>query len=227
MHLHSAIAILSCAGLVVWPLVSSGDAAGPAGIAAAKATPAEKFAALPCVEAKTCGVTRTLDLPKCTGVKIEETQASKVPDSSESDHDCRRRSFWLSRATSTPPVLLAEDCVAQIGADSLGTAKLEVEKCDLRFRYLQYLYDDNCMIREVGIHLDSLRLFGQAESIGVIRKGECKTTKRRAIRLQPGKGTVESPMVALDGPTVQEIHERERSLKRGSARAKPDDRVQP
>jgi hypothetical protein len=222
MHLHSTVAILSCAGLVAGPLASAGDAAEPAGIATAKAT-----LALPCIESKTCSVTRTWDLPKCAGMKIEETQASRIPDSPGNDDDCQRRSFWLSRATSTSPVLLAEDCVDQTGADSLGTAKVEVEKCDLRFRYLQYLYDDNCMIRDVGIHLNSLALFGETESVGVMRKGECRSTKRRAIHLPPGKGVVGAPLVALDGPTAQEVRERERILKQGSTRAKPDDRVHP
>jgi hypothetical protein len=88
-----------------------------------------------------------------------------------------------------------------MGAATTGASTIEIKKCDILFKYMEHTYDDGCLVREVGIHLDTLKVFKQTERDGVVRKDECKsrTARRRTIRLPRGKGAAESPLIELDG----------------------------
>ncbi len=155
----------------------------------------------PCVRAGTCRITHTGSVPTCTGMKIVDTMSTTGPTAPDGDPQCAGRSYWLVRGADASPVLLAEDCVTQMGAATTGTSTIEIKKCDVLFKYMEYTYDDGCFIREVGIHLDTLKVFRETEHDGVVRKNECKsrTTKGRAIRLPRGKGVADSPLIELDG----------------------------
>jgi hypothetical protein len=107
-------------------------------------------------------------------------------------------------------VLLTEDCAQQIGADTLGVATIKITKCDLVINYTELFEDDDCMVRTIGIHLDTLQLFSQAEGTGKHRKDRCQSRKTKPVRLPRGKGISGSPLVRLDSPTVEEEREHAR-----------------
>jgi hypothetical protein len=107
-------------------------------------------------------------------------------------------------------VLLTADCAQQIGADTLGVATMKIAKCDLVINYTELFEDEGCLIRTIGIRLDTLQLFGQAESTGRYRKDRCQASKAKPVRLPRGKGIAGSPLVRLDGPTVDEEQEHAR-----------------
>jgi hypothetical protein len=125
-------------------------------------------------------------------------------------YECERRSYWLRRAEGAQPVLLTEDCAQQIGADTLGVATMRITKCDLVINYTELFEDDGCQVRTIGIRLDALQLFGQTEGTGKYRKDQCQASKTKSVRLPRGKGTSGSPLVRLDGPTVEEEREHAR-----------------
>lgn len=155
----------------------------------------------PCVGAGTCRVKRTWDVPKCAGMKIADTRFTMGPFQPDGDFECVARAYWLVRGADASPVLLTEDCESQTSSATTGTATLQIDRCDILFNYIEYTYDDGCLLREVGIHLNSLRVFREAERDGIVRNGECKsrTSRRRTIRLPRGKGDSESPLVEIDG----------------------------
>jgi hypothetical protein len=141
-------------------------------------------------------------VPKCTSMKIVDTRSTMGPTEPDGNGDeCAGRSYWLVRGADASPVLLAEDCDSQTGAATTGTATIEIKQCDVLFKYMEFQYDDECLVREVGIHLDTLKVFKQTERAGVVRKNECKsqTGRRRTIRLPQGKGVADSPLIDLDG----------------------------
>jgi hypothetical protein len=125
-------------------------------------------------------------------------------------YECERRSYWLRRTEGAQPVLLTEDCAQQIGADTLGVATMRITKCDLVINYTELFEDDDCLVRTIGIHLDALQLFGQAEGTGKYRKDRCQASKTKPVRLPQGKGISGSPLVCLDSPTVEEEREHTR-----------------
>jgi hypothetical protein len=125
-------------------------------------------------------------------------------------YECERRSYWLRRTEGAQPVLLTEDCAQQIGADTLGVATMRITKCDLIINYTELFEDDDCLVRTIGIHLDALQLFGQAEGTGKYRKDRCQASKTKPVRLPQGKGISGSPLVRLDSPTVEEEREHAR-----------------
>jgi hypothetical protein len=153
-----------------------------------------------CVGAGTCRIANTQVLPECTGKKLIETRSTIGATKPDADAECVQRSHWLIRDDATP-VLLAEDCERQTGAATTGTSIIQVVGCDATFRYVELKWDDECLIREVGVHLNTLGLFKQAEREGVVRKNECKgrAARQRPIHLHQGTGTADSPLVGLDG----------------------------
>jgi hypothetical protein len=154
-----------------------------------------------CVGAGTCRIERMWMVPKCTSMKIVDTRSTLGPTEPDGSAECVGRSYWLVRGADASPVLLAEDCEIQTGAATTGTSTIEIKKCDIFFKYMEQEYDDECLVREVGVHLDTLKVFKQIERDGVVRKNECKsrTAKRRTIRLPQGKGVADSPLIDLDG----------------------------
>jgi hypothetical protein len=150
-------------------------------------------------------------------------------------YECERRSYWLRKAEEAQPVLLTEDCAQQTAADSLGIAVLRIAKCDLVINYTQLLYDQDCLVRTIGVHLDTLQLFSQAQGIGTDRKGRCQTAKLKPIRLPRGKGVPNSPLVRLDSSTVEEEREHARAMRKAirhdssvtSEKTPEDDAVSP
>ena len=160
----------------------------------------------PCVRAGTCRITHTGSVPTCTGMRIVDTMSTTGPTAPDGDPECPGRSYWLVRGADASPVLLAEDCVTQIGAATTGASTIEIKKCDILFKYMEHTYDDGCLVREVGIHLDTLKVFKQTERDGVVRKDECKsrTARRRTIRLPQGRGVADSPLIDLDGRDLRD-----------------------
>jgi hypothetical protein len=140
-------------------------------------------------------------------MKIVDTRSTMGPTEPDNNGDeCVARSYWLVRGADASPVLLAEDCEFQTGSATTGTATIEVKRCDISFKYVEYEYDDECLVREVGIHLDALKVFKQTERAGVVRRNECRsrTAKPRTIRLPRGKGVADSPLIHLDGRDLRD-----------------------
>lgn len=165
-----------------------------------------------CVGTGTCSIARTWNVPKCTGMKVVDTRSTMGPTKPDDAAECVGRSYWLVRGADSPPVLLAEDCEVQTGAASTGTSTILIEGCDALFKYTESKWDDDCIIREVGIHLSTLQPFKETEREGVLRKDVCRirVPKQRAIRLPRGKGGADSPLIKLDGPTARESRAHER-----------------
>ena len=159
-----------------------------------------------CVGAGTCRVERTWMVPKCTSMKIVDTRSTMGPTEPDGGDECVGRSYWLVRGADASPVLLAEDCEIQIGAATTGTSTIEIKKCDVLFKYMETGYDGECLVREVGIRLDSLKVFKQTERNGVMRRNGCKTrtAKPRTIRLPQGKGVADSRLIDLDGRDLRD-----------------------
>jgi hypothetical protein len=161
-----------------------------------------------CVGVGSCRIADTRVLAKCPGKKIMETRSTMGSTKPDADAECVERSHWLIRAGGTP-VLLAEDCESQVGAATTGTSTIQIEKCALTFRYVEQEWDDECIVREVGIHLNGLGIFKESERDGAIRKSGCTSRARqRPVHLRRGKGTEDSPLVELDNPAKQEIRSR-------------------
>ena len=155
-----------------------------------------------CVGTGTCRIANTRVLPKCPGKKLIETRSTMGSTKPDADAECVERSHWLIRDDSTP-VLLAEDCEIQTGAATTGTSTIQIEKCAVTFRYVEQEWDDECIVREVGVHLNGLGIFKESERDGVIRKSRCtsRAARQRPVHLHRGKGTEDSPLVELDNPT--------------------------
>jgi hypothetical protein len=139
-------------------------------------------------------------------MKIVDTRSTMGPTEPDGAAECVGRSYWLVRGADASPVLLGEDCVTQMGAATTGASTIEIKKCDILFKYMEHTYDDGCLVREVGIHLDTLKVFKQTERDGVARRNECKsrTAKRRTIRLPQGKGVADSRLIDLDGRDLRD-----------------------
>jgi hypothetical protein len=159
-----------------------------------------------CVGTGTCRIASTRILPKCPGKKIMETRSTMGSTKPDADAECVERSHWLIRDGGTP-VLLAEDCESQVGAATTGVSTIQIEKCALTFKYVEQEWDDECIVREIGIHLDELGIFRESERDGVIRKSKCtsRTGRQRPVHLRRGRGTAESPLIELDNSLTQEI----------------------
>jgi hypothetical protein len=159
---------------------------------------------VPCVATGTCRIMPTLNVPTCGDMKIVETTTIKDLKAPSDDVECIQRSYWLIRNSDAPPILLAVDCTEQIGAATTGTSTIKIEKCDLQFLYMEYWYDDHCIVREVGINLTTLKPFQETEADGVVRKNECddRSSTPRAIQLPHGRGVEGSPLIDLTGDQV-------------------------
>jgi hypothetical protein len=219
MHLHSALAACTLWGSLGWasPPTTEAQAKTPKTSELPLATP---DCALPCVADGSCKITRAQEISTCSGKSIVETMLAGNEDSQSSSHDCPLRSHWLCPSGSSAPVFLFEDCTTQIGAATLGTATMETKKCDIVVRYVEHLWDTECRVRIVGVHLDTLQLFGETERSGVDHGGNCKTGTAVPIQLPRGKGTTDSPLVELDGPTVKDLRSHGRAA---SARLRTPD----
>jgi hypothetical protein len=158
----------------------------------------------PCVGAGTCRIKRTWDVPKCAGMKVVDTRFTMGPFQPDGDFECLERAYWLVRGADAPPVLLAEDCEDQTSSATTGTSTIQIDRCNILFKYMEYTYDHGCLLRDVGIDLRSLLVFKEAERDGTVRNGGCRsrTSRRRTIRLPRGKGDSESPLVEIDGPNL-------------------------
>ena len=225
MHLHSAVALLLSAALLLWPASPfCADGGTPTTSAESLGSTAKATGGPPCIDSGACRIVRATKVPRCPEMEIVETVTTGeccLPPA----YECERRSYWLRNSEGTQPVLLTEDCVQQSGADTLGVARMRITKCDLVINYTQLLYDDDCLVRTIDIHLDALQLFGQAEGAGKYRKDRCQVSKTKPVRLPRGKGTSGSPLVRLDGPTVEEEREHARLTQkavRTSADVTPD-----
>jgi hypothetical protein len=166
---------------------------------ASTSTNAASAAEPACVGAGSCRIANTRVLAKCPGKQIMETRSTMGSTKPDADAECVERSHWLIRDGGTP-VLLAEDCESQVGAATTGTSTVQIEKCALTFRYVEQEWDNECIVREVGIHLNGLGIFKESERNGVIRKSGCmsRAARQRPVHLCRGKGTEDSPLVELD-----------------------------
>ncbi len=166
----------------------------------------------PCVGTGTCRIARTWNIPKCPGMKAVDTRSTIGPTKPDDAAECVGRSYWLVRGAAAQPVLLAEDCEVQTGAATTGTSTILIEGCDALFKYTESKWDDDCIVREVDIHLRTLQPFKETERVGVVRKDRCKirATRQRAIHLPRGKGDADSPLIEIDGQPTRESREHER-----------------
>ena len=167
-------------------------------------SPAANVGDPPCVGAGTCRITRSWGVPRQPRMRIVATVSTVGPFQPDGNGDeCVARSYWLVRGA--PAVLLAKDCEIQTGAATTGTASVEIRDGNLFFKYVEVKWDDECVVRDVGIHLDMLHVFREAERAGKIRKDDCKsqTPRWRTIPLQRGKGDAGSPLIELDTRTVR------------------------
>jgi len=198
------------AGLLLWPAsLLCADGGTPTTSAEPLDSTAKATGGPPCIDSGACRIVRTTKVPRCPRMEILETVTTGeccLPPA----YECERRSYWLRRTEGAQPVLLTEDCAQQIGADTLGVATMRITKCDLIINYTELFEDDDCLVRTIGIHLDALQLFGQAEGTGKYRKDRCQASKTKPVRLPQGKGISGSPLVRLDSPTVEEEREHAR-----------------
>jgi hypothetical protein len=225
MQVCSAIGAFVFAGLLLWsesPFCAEGET--PTISAEDTDSTVKATWGPPCIESGACRFVRTTKVPGCPGMEIVETRTTGeccLPPT----YECERRSYWLRTAERTQPLLLTEDCAQQMGADTLGVATMRTTKCDLVINYTELFEDDGCQVRTVGIHLDALGLFGETEGTGKQRKDRCQAGKTKPIRYPRGKGISGSPLVRLDGPTVEEEREHVRLTQkaaRTSANLTPD-----
>jgi hypothetical protein len=155
-----------------------------------------------CVRDESCRVERTWNVPKCAGAKIVDTRSTLWPFQPDGNGDeCVGRSYWLVRGGEASPVLLADDCETQTGPATTGTATIQIENCNLFFKYVETEWDDACFVREIGLRLDTLQVFRETQREGVVRKDQCKAraSRRRPIHLPRGRGVAGNPLIELDG----------------------------
>jgi hypothetical protein len=211
LQVHSFLAAFVLAVTLFWTAAAFCGDAVPL-IAVAPASTSTVMSGPPCVADGQCRVVLTREVPQCVGMEIVVTMASTPPTE---DDECQRRAYWLRRAGETQTVLLTEDCEVQIGAGTLGTVTTEIRNCDVLLSYVEHFEDRGCLVRNIGIHLDTLQLFGQTQATGLKKKGKCETGKPRPIRLPHGKGVAGAPVVELNGLTVRDILERRRDARLG------------
>ena len=164
-----------------------------------QATTPSPAMSLSCLREGACRVERESGPPKCQQLRIVETVPTTEPKNAE---ECVLRSYWLIQGETEEAILLANACVAQVVAAELGEATTRLTGCKLQIRYVEFLWDKDCVVRNLQIDLRTLQVLGQFESKGTSHGSQCRSrpATRHRIRLPRGTGKPGSPLVVLDQP---------------------------
>jgi hypothetical protein len=124
-----------------------------------------------------------------------EAEIAPTPDAESDDERCRRREYWLERASGN--VLLAADCTAQWGAGSQGPAQVTLTGARLEVRYIEFQAGDRCETLSAVINLISAHIERQERQAGWVARGRCNS-KEPVPDVPPlGDGSLGHPLLVL------------------------------